>query len=190
MNITQEFVVDRPVDAVWSFFADVPEVARCLPGAELTEDLGGGEYAGKLEAKLGPMTVSFDGKASVSRDEDARSGHIDGSGADRRGGSRGRVKVDYTVAAEGDGTKVVVDADVTLQGPAAQFGRVGLIKEMSSRLIGDFTSCLEAKLAADTVEEAAAIEADDLAGASLFFSSLWAQVTGFFKRLFGRSSEL
>jgi carbon monoxide dehydrogenase subunit G len=190
VKITQEFSVDRPVDAVWAFFADVPDVARCLPGAELTDDLGGDQYAGKLEAKLGPMTVSFDGKASVTRDEEARTGHIDGSGADRRGGSRGRVKVDYSVEPEGDGTKVVVDADVTLQGPAAQFGRVGLIKEMSNRLIGDFTDCLEAKLAAETVEEATAIEAEDVAGVSLFFASLWAQVSGFFKRLFGRSSEL
>ncbi len=190
MNITQEFVVDRPADAVWSFFGDVPEVARCLPGAELTDDLGEGQYAGKLEAKLGPMTVSFEGKASVIRDEDAHTGHIDGSGADRRGGSRGRVKVDYSVKPEGDGTKVIVDADVTLQGPAAQFGRVGLIKEMSSRLIGDFTSCLEAKLGAETVEEAAAIEAEEVAGVSLFFSSLWSQVVDFFKRLFSRSSEL
>lgn len=190
MKITQEFIVDRPVDAVWDFFADVPEVSRCLPGAELTEDLGDDRYAGRLEAKLGPMTVSFDGKATVTRDEEARTGHIDGSGADRRGGSRGRVKVDYSVGAEGDGTKVVVDADVTLQGPAAQFGRVGLIKEMSSRLIGDFTACLEAKLAAETVEEAAAIEAEDVGGLSLFFGSLWSQIRGFFKRLFGRSSEL
>jgi carbon monoxide dehydrogenase subunit G len=35
---------------------------------------------------------------------------------------------------------------VTLAGPAAQFGRTGLINEMSKRLIGDFASCLEAKM--------------------------------------------
>lgn len=186
MKITQEFNVDRPVDAVWEFFGDVPEVARCLPGAELTDDLGDGTYAGRLEAKLGPMTVSFDGKANVTRDDDARSGHIDGSGADRRGGSRGRVKVDYSIVDSDGGSQVTVDADVTLSGPAAQFGRVGLIKEMSSRLIVDFVTCLEAKLDAGTAEEAAAIRAEQVQGASLFFASLWAQVVGFFKRLFGR----
>jgi carbon monoxide dehydrogenase subunit G len=190
VRITQEFTVDRPVDAVWEFFGDVPEVARCLPGAELTEDLGDGTYSGRLEAKLGPMAVAFDGKATVTRDEAATSGHIDGSGADRRGGSRGRVKVDYALAETDGGTKVTVDADVTLSGPAAQFGRVGLIKEMSSRLIGDFVSCLESKLDAGTAEEAQAIEAGDVKGASLFFGSLWAQVVAFFKRVFGRSDEL
>jgi carbon monoxide dehydrogenase subunit G len=190
VKITQEFTVDRPVDAVWDFFGHVPEVARCLPGAELTEDLGDGVYAGKLEAKLGPMAVSFDGKATVTRDEEARSGHIDGSGADRRGGSRGRVKVDYSLVEAEAGTTVTVDADVTLSGPAAQFGRVGLIKEMSSRLIGDFVTCLESKLDAETAEEAEAIQAGEVQGGSLFFGSLWAQVKAFFRRLFGRSDEL
>lgn len=190
MNITQEFTVDRPVDAVWEFFGNVPEVARCLPGAELTDDLGEGTYAGRLDAKLGPMTVSFDGKATVTRSEADRTGHIDGNGADRRGGSRGRVKVDYAVVPDGDGTRVTVDADVQLSGPAAQFGRVGLIKEMSSRLIGDFVSCLEAKLSAETPEAAAAVEGAEVRGGTLFFSSLWSQVKAFFARLFGRSDEL
>lgn len=190
MKITQEFTVDRPVDAVWEFFGNVPEVARCLPGAELTEDHGDGSYSGRLEAKLGPMTVSFEGKATVTRDDDAHSGHIDGAGADRRGGSRGRVKVDYAIAETDAGTTVTVDADVTLSGPAAQFGRVGLIKEMSSRLITDFVVCLESKLDAGTAEEAEAIEAGEVQGATLFFGSLWAQVVAFFKRLFGRSDEL
>lgn len=190
MKITQEFTVDRPVSDVWAFFADVPEVARCLPGAELTADHGDGSYEGRLEAKLGPMTVSFEGKASVARDEEDRTGHIQGSGADRRGGSRGRVKVDYAVVGDADATTVTVDADITLSGPAAQFGRVGLIKEMSSRLIVDFVDCLEAKLEAETAEEAEAIKSAEVGGFTLFFSSLWAQITKFFGRLFGRSTEL
>jgi carbon-monoxide dehydrogenase small subunit len=79
---------------------------------------------------------------------------------------------------------VKVDADVTLSGPVAQFGRTGLINEMSKRLIGEFVSCLEAKLGAGTVEEAAEIKADEVRGLSLFFSSLWAAI----KRIFSRGS--
>ena len=86
MNIEQEFTVARPLDQVWSFFQDVPEVAKCLPGAELTEDLGDGKFKGKLDAKVGPMSVSFEGKATVSADAAARTGVIEGAGADRRGG--------------------------------------------------------------------------------------------------------
>ena len=60
----------------------------------------------------------------------------------------------YTLSPTANGTKALIDADVTLAGPAAQFGRTGLINEMSRRLIGDFAACLEAKMAAPT--EAAA----------------------------------
>ena len=40
MLIKNEFEVAEPVDKVWQFFENIPQVAACLPGAELTEDLG------------------------------------------------------------------------------------------------------------------------------------------------------
>jgi carbon monoxide dehydrogenase subunit G len=182
MKITHEFEVARPVDTVWQFFQDVPSVAQCLPGAELLEDRGDGTYLGKVSVKLGPLSATFEGEASVTPNEASKTGLIDGKGVDRRGGSRGQVKVTYGMAPSEKGTKVVIDADVTLSGAAAQFGRTGLINEMSSRLIGDLVQCVEGKLAATTVEEAAEIKAGEVRGVSLFFQSLIAWI----KRLFGR----
>lgn len=189
MRIEQEFTVSRPLQQVWEFFQDVPEVAKCLPGAELTEDLGDNQYKGKLDAKVGPMTVSFEGKATVVADEESRVGVIEGSGADRRGGSRARVRVEYKLTDVGNGTRVSVDADVQLSGPAAQFGRIGLIKEMAGRLIGEFTNCLESKLAAETSQEAASIKAEHVSGLSLFVSSLVGAIGEFFKKLLGRKHK-
>lgn len=185
MNIEQKFTVARPLEQVWDFFQDVPEVTKCLPGAELTEELGDGQFKGKLDAKVGPMSVSFDGKATVTSDAATKTGAIEGSGADRRGGSRGKVKVEYALTEVECGTKVIMDADIAIFGPAAQFGRVGLIKEMSSRLIVDFTVCLEGKLAAETVEESQAVTAVEVSGVSLFLGSLWAAIVTFFKNLVG-----
>ncbi len=181
MKITQEFVVARPPGEVWEFFQDVPSVAQCLPGAELTAENPDGSYEGSVAVKLGPMTAAFEGTASITPDVDALSATIEGRGVDKKGGSRGQVKVLYSIAAEGEGSKVVVDADVTLSGPAAQFGRTGLINEMSKRLIGEFVSCLEGKLAATTEAEAESVQAAEVRGISLFFASLWA----WFKGLFG-----
>jgi carbon monoxide dehydrogenase subunit G len=185
MNISHEFEVGRPVDAVWSFFQDVPSVAQCLPGAELLDDKGDGSYAGKVSVKLGPMSANFEGEATVAPDEAAKSGSISGKGVDKRGGSRGQVKVTYALTGAGSGTAVKIDADVTLSGAAAQFGRTGLINEMSKRLIGEFVDCLEAKLAASTEEEADSIRAGEVRGMSLFFASLWS----WFKRLFRKGDE-
>jgi carbon monoxide dehydrogenase subunit G len=180
VKITQEFVVARPPAVVWDLFQDVPSVAQCLPGAELTGEDDDGSYLGSVSVKLGPMTAAFEGKATITGDESNRSATIDGKGVDRKGGSRGQVKVVYSIVDDPSGSKVTVDADVTLSGPAAQFGRTGLINEMSKRLIGDFVSCLEAKLGAATADEAESITAGEVKGISLFFTALWAWL----KRLF------
>jgi carbon monoxide dehydrogenase subunit G len=183
MKIAHEFRVARPMTTVWEFFQDIPEVAQCLPGAELLSDEGDGAYKGRVSVKLGPLSATFDGQAAVSTDPSTHTGTIDGKGADRRGGSRGTVKVLYALAEDGDGTKVSIDADVTLSGSAAQFGRGGLITEMSNRLISEFVGCVEGKLAATTVQERQEIRAAEVHGFSLFWQSLLAWV----KRLFTRA---
>lgn len=182
MNIEQEFVVERPPGVVWEFFQDIPSVAQCLPGAELQGQSEDGSYDGKLSVKLGPMEAAFEGKATVSPDPDTKTAVIEGKGVDKRGGSRGQVRVNYVIVPEGAGAKVSVNADVTLSGPAAQFGRTGLINEMSKRLIGEFVSCLEAKLGATNKAEAGAIQAGEVRGISLFFASLWSWLKGLFGR--------
>jgi carbon monoxide dehydrogenase subunit G len=182
MKIEHEFTVARPPDVVWEFFQDVPSVAQCLPGAELAGQSEDGSYEGKLSVKLGPMAASFEGKAVVTPDPATKTAMIEGKGVDRSGGSRGQVKVNYSIVPDGAGSRVGVDADVNLSGPVAQFGRTGLINEMSKRLIGEFVECLEAKLTAVTPVEAAAIEAGEVKGISLFFASLWSWLRGLFRR--------
>lgn len=190
MKITETIQVASPIEKVWTLFENVPELAQCLPGAELTEEKGEGVYAGKVSAKLGPMTANFEGEATVTSDADSKSGSVNGKGTDRSGGSVGQVKMNYAMASsDGGGTVVEVDADVILSGAAAQFGRTGLIKEMSNRLIAEFVSCVEAKLTAETAEEAAEVQAAEVKGFSLFLSSLVATITNFFKRLLGRGDE-
>ncbi len=185
MRIEETVEVGRSVEQVWALFTDVPELARCLPGAELTEDKGDGVYAGSVSAKLGPMTAKFEGEATVASDEASRSGSVKGRGTDRSGGSVGQVAMAYSlVPGEAGGTTINVEADVILSGAAAQFGRTGLVKEMSSRLIGEFVRCVEAKLAAETPEEAAEVQAEEVKGFSLFLSSLAGTIARFFRGLF------
>lgn len=184
MKIEHEFTVERPVPEVWEFFQDVPAVADCLPGAELKEDKGDNVYAGAVSVKLGPMTAAFEGEATITPDHGNHTANISGKGVDKRGGSRGQVNVDYALSqANGTGTKVEINADVTLSGPAAQFGRTGLINEISKRLIDEFVECLEGKLGATSTEAASEFRAREVNGVALFFSSLWSWL----KRLFGRS---
>ena len=146
MEIKQSFTVARPLAEVWALFQDVPTVATCMPGAELIADKGDGLYQGRVSIKLGPFGASFEGEAQVTPDPAAHSGHVEGKGTDKRGGSRSKLVMDYRLAPVDGGTRVDVAADVQLVGPIAQFGRTGIITETANVLIRQFVQNVEAKL--------------------------------------------
>ncbi|MCB1500098.1 MAG: SRPBCC family protein [Bauldia sp.] len=148
MEIKQSFTVARPLSEVWALFQDVPAVAACMPGAALTADKGDGLYEGKVSIKLGPFGAAFEGEAKVTPDPAAHTGHVEGKGIDKRGGSRSRLILDYALAEAQGGTRVDVTADVQLAGPIAQFGRTGIVNETAKVLIQQFVRNVEAKLAA------------------------------------------
>ena len=59
MLIENSFTVARPVDEVWNYLLDVEKIAPCLPGAELTETIDDHTWKGKVNMKLGPISMSF-----------------------------------------------------------------------------------------------------------------------------------
>ena len=187
MKITKTFEVHSPIQSVWDLLQDIPTIAQCLPGAELTETPGPNHHKGKVAVAIGPMTAMFEGEAHITPSPEEFRGVIEGAGTDSRGGNKGELTMNYQLAAAQQGaTSVAIDVDVELSGPVAKFGRTGLMEEIADRLIGDFSSCLDAKLTAGTPEEAEAVVAKKISGASLFFSSLGSWLAGLFRKLFRR----
>ena len=147
MLITNDFEVAQPVDAVWQFFGDIPLVASCLPGAELTQDLGQDRYGGTVAIAMGPVRLRFAGTAQIAeRDESARRVVVNASGADERGRGQAAMTVTATLVAAGRGTRVAVSQDLQLSGAAAQYGR-GMISDVSAVLMRDFAANLVTQIA-------------------------------------------
>ena len=88
MLITNDFEVPQPVDRVWAFFDDIPGVATCLPGAELTEELGPDEYAGQVGIRMGPVKLQFSGTATITGTRRRRPAHRRRRRGSRREGPR------------------------------------------------------------------------------------------------------
>lgn len=148
MLITNRFEIPQPVDAVWRFFEDIPQVAACLPGTELTDDLGDDKYRGGVAIHMGPVKLQFDGNAAiVERDETSHRIVVDAEGADQKG--RGQASMTMTVALSSIGSSTVADTEMDLQlsGPAAQYGR-GMVSDVTSVLMGQFATNLKNRLAA------------------------------------------
>jgi uncharacterized protein len=138
MLIKNDFEVAQSVDKVWQFFDDIPQVAACLPGAELTDDLGDDKYLGKVAVRMGPVRLQFSGTAEIKeRDVAARRIVVDASGADERGRGQAAMLITVQLAPTPGGTKVGVAQDLQLSGAAAQYGR-GMISDVTAVLMRDF----------------------------------------------------
>ncbi len=148
MLITNDFEVAKPVAAVWDFFGDIPRVATCLPGAELTENLGEDKFGGKVAVRMGPVRLQFAGTAEITeRNEAAKRIVVHAAGAEERGRGQASMVVSATLTAAGPGTKVAVSQDLQLAGAAAQYGR-GMISDVTAVLMRDFATNLATQISA------------------------------------------
>ena len=182
MLIKNDFEVAEPVEKVWQFFQNIPQVAACLPGAELTEDLGGEKYKGRVVVRMGPVKLQFAGTADITeRDEAANRVVVHASGADERGRGQASMVVTATLARAGRGTRVDVTQDLQLSGAAAQYGR-GMITDVTSVLMRDFSANMQYRISRmDQGESAEQLAAATRAPASGFLIGLRAARMALFR---------
>ena len=188
MLIKNEFEVAEPVEKVWQFFENIPQVAACLPGAELTEDLGGEKYKGKVAIRMGPVRMQFAGTADITeRDEAARRVVVNASGADEKGRGQASMVVTATLTRSGRGTRVGVTQDLQLSGAAAQYGR-GMISDVSSVLMRDFSANMQDRIArierGESPEQIAAASAAPAKGFTLGLRAALMALSRVFRRFF------
>lgn len=147
MEFTNHFHIPLPLADAWKLMLDVPRILPCLPGARLTGTLGDDQYLGSVSVKLGPIKLSFDGKAEMLRkDEATHTAWLRGSGLDPKG--RGSAQSEFSFAlneAATGGTDVTVTTDLQLSGAVAQYGRgSGMIEEVAAHILKQFERNLAA----------------------------------------------
>lgn len=202
MLIENEFTVTAPVQDLWAYLLDVERIAPCMPGAELTEIVDERTWKGKLNARFGPVTMSFAGTVVMeSRDDEAKRVVLKARGMEQKGkGAAEATVTSWLELGPGDGeTTVKMQADIVLTGTAAQLSR-GLLPEISRKLTQQFADCLQQSMQAEQVVAAAPAGAPAEAapppapprptapkavgGIGLGLSAIWALVRNFFRRLF------
>jgi carbon monoxide dehydrogenase subunit G len=152
VELTHSFTVPTPVDETWAHFQDISALAECFPGAQVTGS-DGDTFEGTCKVKLGPIALVYAGSGTfVERDEEAHRFVVDAKGKDKRGNGTAGAKVTLTMTATETGTAVEVLTDLAITGKPAQFGR-GVMQDVSDKLLGQFVSCLEDRLAAPAADE-------------------------------------
>jgi carbon monoxide dehydrogenase subunit G len=159
MLIENSFEVPASIDVTWAYLLNVEKVVPCMPGAEITEVVDDSNWKGKVTIKLGPVSMSFKGKVSVSeRDNDAHKVVLKGSGMEQRGKGAASATITTTAEKTSSGTKVVVVQDLKVQGQAAQMSR-GMMQDVSAKLTRQFADCLKANLQGEEEEPTAPVPA-------------------------------
>jgi len=155
MDLRHEFTVPATVEETWDAFNDIESVAACFPGATVSS-VEGDAFTGSCKVKLGPIALVYNGTGTfVEKDESARRMVIDAKGKDKRGNGTAGAHVTATMTQEGTSTRVEVLTDLNITGKPAQFGR-GVMQDVSDKLLGQFTACLEQKVGDASAATAAA----------------------------------
>src|SRR5207253_5216371 len=97
----------------------------------------------------------------------------------RRSRSSTQGQIRYRLVPIEQGTRVALSIGFTLTGMLAQVGRLGLVRDLSARLIAEFAGNLDRRLSGTSSANAVAA---DLNGISLAFNLLRARVAGWVGR--------
>ena len=198
MQFSNNFDVSLPPDAAWKTLMDIPRIAPCMPGAELTEVVDAQTYKGKVAVRMGPVVLAFAGTAKFEeRDDVAHTARVRAQGTDAKGKGGANAVVNFRLDPSAVGSKVLIDTDLNLSGSVAQYGRsAGMIQTIGAQLINQFAKALEKQIAASTPEASAnpAVAAEaagpaaaapgavkPIGGLSLVRQALWAGIAGMFR---------
>jgi carbon monoxide dehydrogenase subunit G len=147
LSIEKTFVVKAAPASVWEFMSDPRKVARCMPGAAITDQIDDQTWAGTITIKVGPVTATYKGKMKFEKlDASARATEIAATGQDvkGKGGAELHLKSQLRELAPAE-TEVATTSEVNVSGMLAQFGR-GMIQDVSDQLFQKFTDAMRAEL--------------------------------------------
>lgn len=189
VEMDKSFPIDASVTAAWTFLQDIPGVAGCMPGAEITETIDDTHYKGKIKAKVGPATMAFNGDIEIKGvDTTNKELHMVGRGQDTKGSSSAEMDLTARVIDAGDGKcELKGKATVSVTGKAASLGG-RMMTQVADQILNQFGKNFSNNVVALGEGEAAESAKEELAEQPKELNGLafaWAVIVGFFKSLFG-----
>jgi carbon monoxide dehydrogenase subunit G len=130
MKMQGTYTFEAPLETVWNALFDAEVLARTLPGCEKLEREGN-QFRGDINVKMGPVQGKFQGKVDITdiKERESYTMIVDGRGP----AGFGKATAQMRVQAEGTGTRLDYDSDVTVGGKIASVGQ--RLIDASSRAI-------------------------------------------------------
>ena len=206
VTIDKQYPIPASIESCWQVLSNVTDLATCMPGASITEQLDDTHYKGSVKVKVGPAAAAFAGDIEVQGIDPAlKQIRLLGKGADR-GGSSASMQLTASLLAQPDGTtNLVGKADVIVNGKFAQFGG-RMMTSVSDMILQQFADNFSVKTQAlgnahattkgntsssDLSKEAAPVASQATKAPHTELNGLaiaWMLIKDFFKGLVGKKS--
>jgi carbon monoxide dehydrogenase subunit G len=157
MQMTGEFRIAAPREAVWAALNDPEVLKQAIPGCQELEKVSDTELAAKVRAKVGPVSAAFTGNVTLSDLDPPRGYSISGEG---KGGAAGFARGGAKVSLEEDGAATILryEVEARVGGKLAQIGS-RLIDSTAKKMADDFFSAFSEAVAGPAPAEAEAAPA-------------------------------
>ena len=210
VKLDKQYPLAVDAQRAWAILSDLKATAACMPGADITEQLGESSYKGAVKVKVGPAVAQFGGTVDVlEKDDAARKVVMLGKGADK-GGSSASMDLTATIVPDPANPAHCVlngSAAVIVNGKFAQFGGRMMV-QVSEMILGQFVENFRqtaralpggeavamATTAADAAPAASAQAAGEVVAPPKVATELnglaifWALVKSWFSGLFGKKT--
>lgn len=190
MEFDNSFDVPLPPAKAWTVLMDIPRIAPCMPGAELTEIVDQQNYKGKISVRLGPVALAFAGRVEFDQvDAVNHTARVKAQGNDAKGRGGANAAATFRIEPSAAGSKVLIHTDLALSGAVAQYGRgVGMIEATAAQIVGQFAANLRSQLAQQPADSLVitpsspplAPEAKPISGLSLIARVIWSRLATLF----------
>ena len=198
VTLDKQYPVAAGVDAAWAVLSNINELATCMPGAAITEQVDANHYKGNVRVKVGPAVAAFAGTIEVLEVNAAsRTLKMMGKGADK-GGSSASMELTASLLPGADGQCTLQGhSEVIVNGKFAQFGG-RMMTSVSDMILAQFAETFSQK--AQVLQGAAVPGAEAGVGPETAVHApmpvatkelnalgiLWALIKDFFGGLFGK----
>src|SRR5688572_11546393 len=142
MEISGEYFIGVPRERVWAALNDPAILRTCIPGCRSLERVSPTTMRSVVEARVGPLTATFNGTLTQSEIDAPRACRLTAQGD---GGASGSAKgtADVTLTPEGSGTRLKYTAHAEVGGKLAAVGNRAIdltAKQMADQFFGAFAT--------------------------------------------------
>jgi len=143
--LDKQYPVASSVEAAWTVLANMNELATCMPGAQITEEIDATHFKGAVKVKVGPAVAAFAGTIEIlTLDVETRTLKMMGKGADKGGSSASMELTATLLPADGGHCTLQGHAEVIVNGKFAQFGG-RMMTSVSDMILAQFADVFSQK---------------------------------------------